>query len=154
MNRNRCPLRVLAALSAIALVPVPLASAEDSKIKAALTFHASFDAGTDADFAKGDAAVYTWLDRKIPAGKAGLHTGGKSVRVGEGGKFGGALEFKAKDSPWIFYDGADNFAFRTIHWAGSVSLWLRCDPVKGLAPGYCDPVQITPRKWNDGVDRR
>jgi concanavalin A-like lectin/glucanase superfamily protein len=28
---------------------------------------------------------------------------------------------------------------------------LRVDPAAELAPGFCDPIQITPREWNDGA---
>ena len=29
--------------------------------------------------------------------------------------------------------------------------WLRLDPDKDLKPGYCDPIQITDKKWNDAA---
>ncbi len=28
------------------------------------------------------------------------------------------------------------------NWSATVSVWLRLDPDRDLAPGYCDPVQI------------
>ncbi len=125
--------------------------AGDAEIKAALTLHASFDYGVDADFAKGDKRLYTWIDRQKNVAKAGLHTEGKS-RVAEGaGKFGGALEFKSGDAPWIFYQAKENLAYKKENWSGSISLWLKCDPVDGLAKGYCDPVQLTARAWNDAA---
>ncbi len=125
--------------------------ADDAEIKAALTLHASFDNGTDADFAKGDKKLYTWTDRKKNVAKAGLHTDGKSVVAKGAGKFGSALEFKAGDAPWIFYQAKENLAYRNKNWDGSVSLWLKCDPVGGLADGYCDPAELTPRAWNDAA---
>ena len=125
--------------------------ADDAEIRAALTLHASFDNGTDADFAKGDKRLYTWTDRKKNVARAGLHTDGKSVVAKGAGKFGSALEFKAGDAPWIFYQARENLAYRNKDWGGSVSLWLKCDPVDGLADGYCDPVQLTPRAWNDAA---
>ena len=36
-------------------------------------------------------------------------------------------------------------------WSGTVSFWLRVDPRSELEPGFCDPVQITPRAWNDAA---
>jgi hypothetical protein len=42
-------------------------------------------------------------------------------------------------------------AYRDLNWNGTVSFWLRTDPEKSLEPGFCDPVQITPREWNDAA---
>ncbi|MGI9242157.1 MAG: LamG-like jellyroll fold domain-containing protein [Verrucomicrobiales bacterium] len=125
--------------------------AGDVEIKAALTLHASFDSGSDADYAKGDKKLYTWVDRKGNIKKAGLHTEGKSVIAEGAGKFGSALEFKAGDAPWVFYLAKNNLSYKKENWGGSISLWLKCDPVAGLAKGYCDPVQLTPRAWNDAA---
>jgi hypothetical protein len=41
--------------------------------------------------------------------------------------------------------------YLTNNWNGAVSLWLKLDPDEDLEPGYCDPIQITPRDWNDGA---
>src|SRR4030095_14698879 len=30
-------------------------------------------------------------------------------------------------------------------------LWLSLDPEKDLEPGYCDPIHVTERGWNDGA---
>lgn len=125
--------------------------ADDLAIRSALTLHASFDHGLDADFAAGDPKLYTLTDRKQKTSKAGLHTAGKSGLAKGSGKFGGALEFKSGDAPWIFYQAKQNLAYAPRGWDGSVSLWLKCDPVDGLAKGYCDPVQLTPRAWNDAA---
>lgn len=125
--------------------------ADEAEIKSALTLHASFDNGIDADFSKGDKKLYTWIDRKKNVAKAGLHTEGKSGVAKGVGKFGSALEFKASDAPWIFYQAKENLAYKNKNWTGSVSLWLKCDPVDGLAKGFCDPVLLTPRAWNDAA---
>lgn len=125
--------------------------ADDAKLRSALTLHASFDKGTDADFAKGDRKLYTWSDRKTDVAKAGLHTQGKSTIAKGAGKFGDALEFKAGDAPWIFYQARKNLVYKKQDWSGSVALWLKCDPIDGLAKGYCDPVQLTTRAWNDAA---
>ncbi len=143
--------RALSLLAAGAsLTGVPSARA-DNDWKAALTLHASFDRGTDADFAKGDARLWTLTDRKEQVGKPGLHTNGLSERVATGGRFGGALRFHKHEAPWIFFLAEGNLPYRPSNWSGTVSVWLQCDPLDGLAPGYCDPVQITPRTWNDAA---
>ena len=133
------------------MLPLISLHADDEELKSALTFHASFDRGAGADFAKGDAKLYTLTDRKKRIAKAGLHTDGKSAIAKGMGKFGGALEFKAGDAPWVFYHAEKNLVYREEGWAGSVSVWLKCDPINGLAKGYCDPVQLTPRAWNDAA---
>ena len=128
-----------------------VAHADDASLKSALTLHASFDKGLDADFAKGDPKLYTWVDRARKTAVAGLQTEGKSVLAKGAGRFGDALEFKAGDAPWIFYHAQNNLAYQEKNWSGSVSLWLKCDPVDGLAKGYCDPIQLTPRAWDDAA---
>lgn len=142
-------IRLLALPPLIAILSAPLGAADH--LQDALTLHASFDHGVDADYAKGDRKLYTWADRSKNLAEAGLHTAGKSAIAKGAGKFGDAMEFKAGDAPWIFYQAAKNLAYQKKDWAGSVSLWLKCDPVAGLAPGYCDPVQLTPRAWNDAA---
>ena len=129
---------------------LPRIFADDVALKSALTFHASFDHGLEADFAKGDPKLYTWIDRGKNLSKAGLHTDHKSA-LSPDGKFRKALKFLAGDAPWIYYAAQDNLAYHKNNWSGSVSLWLKCDPVDGLAKGYCDPVQLTPRAWNDAA---
>ena len=37
------------------------------------------------------------------------------------------------------------------NWSGAVSFWLRLDPDTDLEAGYCDPLQNTPREWNDAA---
>jgi hypothetical protein len=123
--------------------------ADDGALKKALTFHASFDKGTDADFAKGDPKLYTLVDRDKKIGQAGLHTEGRTAIAKGAGKFGGALKFSSGDAPWIYYHAKKNVDYQKENWSGSVSLWLKCEPEKILPPGYSDPVQITPKKWDD-----
>lgn len=129
--------------------PSPVAEA----LSAALTFHASFNQGIDADFAKGDPKLHT-LTTRTPKmeSEPGLHTENRTIRVDDAGVHGGgALRFTHQQSPWLFYHAQDNLPYRTNDWSGSVSLWLKVDPQTELAPGYCDPIQITPRQWNDAA---
>ena len=122
---------------------------EEVSLKSALTIYASFDKGVNADYAKGDPKLYTWVDRGKKISRAGLHTKDKSgIAKGEG-KFGDAIAFKAGNAPWIYYAADRNLSYNTTNWSGTSSFWLKCDPVEGLAKGYCDPIQFTPRAWND-----
>ena len=130
--------------------PPTLARAND--VSDALTFYASFDNGIEADFSKGDGKLFT----RTVAGKdektaPGIVTEFTSHQSSAGRNGSGALRFTKRDAPWLFYKADKNLAYAKSDWAGSVSLWLKLDPQQDLAPGYCDPIQITTRKWNDGA---
>lgn len=128
----------------------PAATAES--LGQALTFYASFDNGPDADFGRGDRRVFMAPSMKPPRiGTPGLPTNNVvSIAKGEG-RVGDALRFHRKASEIVFYQAANNVAYSTSNWSGTVSFWLRLDPENDLEPGYCDPIQITPREWNDAA---
>jgi|SRR5687767_12978858 len=116
----------------------------------ALTFHASFDNGLDADFALGDPALrHAASIGKQGEAKPGLPESGEVLLVRDAGRFGHALRFTKKKSPMPFFRAAKNVPYRTNNWSGTVSFWLSTDPATELEPGFCDPIQITPRAWND-----
>jgi len=125
---------------------VTLAAAADSSLKSSVTFYASFDSGTDADLAKGDKQLFTLVDKQP---KAGNHTEGMTRLAKGKGLSGGALHFTKRKAKWLFYDGANNFRFAKKNWSGTVSFWLKVDPINELDSGYVDPIQITPNTWND-----
>ena len=118
---------------------------------AALTFHASFDQGLPADFAMGDAQMYTAesydeQDQAVP----GL--GNSAVALVEsGGRFGNGLRFNERNEHAIFYPALQNVAYSELNWNGTVSFWLSLDPDTELAPGFCDPIQITDANYNDAA---
>jgi len=118
----------------------------------ALTFHASFDRGADADFGHGDRRIFSAPSLKHPRiGIPGLPTNGVvSISKGEG-RFGDALRFHRKAPEIVFFQAEKNLAYAKSNWNGTVSFWLRLDPDADLEPGYCDPLQITPREWNDAA---
>ena len=148
--------RNLVALSLVLLAFVtsagPLPAADTSSLREALTFHASFDHGPDADFALGDRRVYTALSIKEPRqATPGLPTNGVvSIAKGEG-RFGAALRFHRSAPELIHYQVAKNLAYTKTNWSGTVSFWLRLDPDTDLEPGFCDPIQLTSREWNDAA---
>ena len=119
---------------------------EDLSLKTALTFYASFDSGTDADISRGDKRLFTLIGKEP---KLGNKTEGMSRMVKGKGLSGDALLFTKRNAKWLLYDGAKNFHFAEKNWSGSVSFWLKVDPINGLDPGYVDPIQITPNTWND-----
>lgn len=117
----------------------------------ALTFHASFDQGPDADFALGDPKIYTapsWGE----SDQAQPGIGNPDVEiVAELGRFGSALSFTQKNTAAIFYRAAEKVAYSEDDWSGTVSFWLNLTPEEDLAPGYCDPIQITDQSYNDAA---
>ncbi len=137
---------------AVLLAAEVTSRAAEPSWRAALTFHASFDDGTDADFAKGDRRLYhaPAMSKRAEA-TPGLPGESTVKRVPGRGRFGAALQFEKKSDATAFFQAVNNFAYRMTNWSGSVSFWLSTDPAGDLAPGYCDPLQITPRAWNDGA---
>lgn len=126
------------------------APAAGSSLREALTFHASFDHGPDADFGLGDRRLFNAPSMNQPrTGTPGLPTNGVvSIAQGEG-KVGHALRFHRKAREMVFFQSEKNFTHAKSNWSGTVSFWLRLSPDADLEPGYCDPIQITPREWND-----
>ncbi len=51
----------------------------------------------------------------------------------------------------VFFQGHHNVLYRTQDWSGTVSVWLRTSREEDLPAGFCDPIQITPREWNDAA---
>ncbi|MBA2416457.1 MAG: hypothetical protein H0V64_11340 [Geodermatophilaceae bacterium] len=153
--RLKRPATVLAALLMVGMVCAAwtaLPGAPQHTLREALTFHASFDGRTDATYAAGDPALYwaqSFKERQNAA--KGLPPGGEIRRAVGAGRYGDALQFTTRKSPIVFFQGAENMPHRTANWNGTVSFWLSVDPEGELEPGFCDPVQITPRAWNDAA---
>ena len=127
------------------------ASGLESRLGEGLLFHASFDHGPDADFARGDAVLYTApsydeLDRATPG------IGNPDVTIAAGaGRFGDALQFARKNVHAIFYRAPGNTAYTTSGFSGTISFWLSLDPAVDLEPGFCDPIQLTDSGYNDAA---
>lgn len=125
-----------------------------SELKEALTFHVSFDKGTTADFALGDAGIYTakgsYVDmkRNLEDVQIGMKNPNNRV-IKDKGRFGHAFEFgKKKSGQVIYYKSKDNISYNPQNWSGSISFWLSVDPATDLK-GYTDPIQITDVNFND-----
>ncbi len=125
---------------------------EQEALRKALTFHASFDGKIDATHADGDPALH-WAPslKERQDAKAGLPPGGEVQHAPGAGRFGDALRFTKRKSPIMFFRGQRNMPYEASDWDGTVSFWLRVDPQADLETGFCDPVQITPRAWNDAA---
>lgn len=128
-------------------------SNSSSAFKNALTFYASFDKGTTADFALGDANIYTanstYANSKRVLEGIQLGMNNADHRIIEGkGQSGNGFEFGKKSSKVIFYKSKDNIAYNPQNWSGTISFWLSLDPSTDL-DGYTDPIQITDASYND-----
>lgn len=118
-------------------------------LKSVLTFYASFDNDVKADFALGDANLYTIPNRRAKdSAKVGLHKP-DVIRQDGKGKYGAGLVFAERSSGYIYYPSEKNIAYSKENWSGAVSFWLSLDPATDLKPGYCDPIQITDSSYND-----
>lgn len=136
----------------MSIVPAAAPRAQPAALREALTFHAPFDGSLDAAFADGDRVLYSAPSQKQRAdAKPGLPADGVVRHTSGGGRFGGALQFTAKAPSFVFFRGERNMPYQRADWSGTVSFWLSTDPQGALAPGFCDPVQITPRAWNDAA---
>ena len=112
-----------------------------------LLFHASFDKSADADFAKGDAKIYTAITTEQQDVNLGLPS--NASHQTSGGKWGGYLNFTDVSDQVVLFHGKDNVPYASGSHDLTVSMWMRVDPENGLKPGYVDPLQITDKKWND-----
>lgn len=123
----------------------------NADLKEALTLYASFDNGVDADFALGDARMYTVPNRRArDSAQAGLHKPDISRQAGKG-KYGYGLQFTERSRGNIYYPSEKNIAYSADNWSGAISFWLSLDPETDLEPGYCDPIQITDVSYNDAA---
>lgn len=129
-------------------------STTSSALKNALTFYVSFDNGTTADFALGDADMYTANAsyansiRVLEGIQVGMNNPDHRIVKGKG-QFGDAFEFNyKKGKKVIYYKSKDNIAYNPQNWSGTISFWLSVDPSTDLG-WYTDPVQITDANFND-----
>lgn len=123
-----------------------------ARLRQALTFYAPFDGGVDAAHALGNPTLYNApsMGRRQEA-TPGLPPSGETRLAAGEGRFGDALRFTVRRKPAVFFEGGQNMSYQASNWNGTVSFWLSVDPAADLDLGFCDPVQITPRMWNDAA---
>ncbi len=123
---------------------------DPSDLSKALTFHASFDNGGDADFGRGDKRIYTG-EFKGSREQQPLPTtpslGTPALLVAKDkGKYGAALEFRKDNTHVVFYKLDNNIDYREKDFSGTVSLWMSLD-TQDIPVKYCDPIQITDKYY-------
>ena len=119
-----------------------------------VVFRATFAGSLDARIAKADKRLYSAADYKEQgSAKPGLAAAAGVVEhaKGEGRNGGDALRFLKQNTRAVFYQAKGNVPFNPKDWSGTISLWLKLDPDTDLAPGYCDPLQVTDKAYNDSA---
>ncbi len=131
-------MKFLPVLTVLLLPAVHIHAQSPATLKSALTFHASFDTGLNADFSKGDKTATVRQGKSlVPA------VPNEEVKVAPaGGKFGGCLHFPKKGATRPQFSGGNVLNYNDKSWSTTVSAWLKLTPDEDLEPGYCDPIQI------------
>ena len=117
-----------------------------------LVFHADFDTSPDARIAKRDKRLYSAPSYKEQsAAKPGLDGTDVELAPGAGRNGSGALRFRKKNTKAVFFRAEDNVPFDAANWTGTLSFWLNLSPDQDLEPGFCDPIQLTDKAYNDSA---
>src|SRR5262249_41960322 len=119
-------------------------SAVRGTLAEALTFHASFDDGPDADFSLGDGRIYSvTVENGQETGELVPGLGQPALTIAEGqGRFGAPLQFKLENSHVVLFKAARNVAYSRSDFGGTASFWMSVDPAE-IPQRYCDPFQLT-----------
>ncbi len=132
-----------------------MSAVDETLIRNAATFYASFDDAIVADFGAGGRTIATRFDNPTEAGQFVFEPGcdAKIFSIArDRGIHGGALQVTdvLPLRGRIFFPAEKNLQFDSRGWGGTVSLWINTDPDLSLKTPFCDPVQITEKGANDG----
>jgi hypothetical protein len=146
----RYPIRFASAIGVAICGQLALAQeAQLAALSKALVLHASFDGSADSQVQQGDGKVYTTESLARKQWTPGIDRADVTIAKGAG-VFGDCIRFADKSPKVICYKGEVLPKYhRTID--GTVCFWMRLDPDKDLKPGFCDPIQITEKAWNDAA---
>lgn len=144
-------MRTVLLIGLIILVqPVCILAQEPTEtLRTALIFHASFDGTADAQLSRGDGKILTAESLARKQVTPGLTRPAVSISKDQG-KYGDCLRFTDKTKEVLFFAGTE-MPLTTGAWSTTISFWMRLDPDKDLKPGYCDPLQVTQKAWNDAA---
>lgn len=135
----------------LAVMVAAVEAADHDRLRAAVTFYASFDEAVRGDLGGGDCALWTRTDHETDKGKHVFSKGfdTKMIRIApDKGMHGGALEFVG-DLPGngiVYFPAAGKLAYQQTGWSGAFSIWVKPSP----QTPFCDIVYITQKRWNDG----
>ena len=150
MRTNSFSIGFLSILFVWASAPATTQPNDLESLRQALSFHCSFDAGADADFARGNRRVRTMTRQQPFETRRGLWAEHVTIETG-GGRHGGALRFHRPNQQILLFGDAVSLGYDPDDWNGTVSFWMSLDPDRDLTPGlFCDPMHITDAtEWDD-----
>jgi hypothetical protein len=130
--------------------------ADETAVRRAVTFYASFDEAVKGDFGGGGLDVGTRYPHPTEKGQFVFEKGsdGTVLKVAKGkGVAGGALEATdvVPKNGWTYFPVKGNLAYKKGGWSGSVSVWCNTDPNRLIQAKFCDPVQITQKGYDNGA---
>lgn len=127
-------------------------TSNDDTLAANLLFHASFDQSTTADFAKGSPILYEASSIAARSNSEPISSESETAKLkAEGGRFAGCIQFEGTTKNMVFYQVHNNFPNPSEIGEGTVSFWLKTDPESELREGFCDPIQVTSKQWDDAA---
>jgi hypothetical protein len=140
-------------LSLIAAIATPGDAQElgnNTSISQALSFFAPFNDSPTATLARGDAILFVSDSADTRSTAKEWSPSQSQIRLmTNGGRFSGCLRFENTSDQIVFYKAQRNFPIPSENGSGTVSFWLKTDPDKELKEGFCDPIQITSKQWDD-----
>ena len=141
-------------LAGIALSEVVADQPSARGLRGLVTFYASFDKSTTADFGKGDLTLWTRYGNPGKGNTFVQHqVESDLIRIAPGGGVsGGGLEFVdvVPNDGFVFFPAEGKLGVKPGGWGGAMSMWLNGDLTK-LKTEYCDPMQIIYRRYNNGA---
>ena len=161
-SRSWHPVAIISSIISSIIASIPLlftqscyaqsADTTEGNVKAlrdSLFFHAPFDTNGDARTSRSDGRLYTTESLARKEWTIGIQRDDVSIAKGAG-VFGDCIRFTDKNPKVLCYRG-EVLPYGKGPWAGTVCFWMRLDADKDLKPGYCDPIQITQKAWNDAA---
>lgn len=130
--------------------------ADEAAVRKAVTFYASFDEAVKGDVGGGDLTAGTRFPHPTEKGQFVFEKGfdGTAIKVAKGkGVAGGALEATGvlPKGGWLYFPAKGNLAYKKGGWSGSASVWCNADPDRLIQAKFCDPLQITQKRYDNGA---
>lgn len=119
------------------------------QLRQSLVFHAPFDGTGDAKRFQRDGKIFTAESLARKQRTPGMVRPNVELSKGNG-RYGDCLRFTDKSKEVLCFDGTE-MPYSSSDWSTTISFWMRLNPDKDLKPGYCDPIQVTQKAWNDAA---
>jgi hypothetical protein len=134
------------------LAAMPVSAGDDTSLKQAVTFYASFDESLMPDVGVGPIMTRSG-DPKDPTKLTFAKGYDQDIyKIAKGkGVAGGCLDASdvLPNRGRFYYPVKGNLAYKKGGWGGACSMWINMDPA-ALKLQFCDPVQITHKGANNG----